>query len=60
MSNPNQHLPERSYPCRDCGITFETAELFSDHFLREGQIIIGCKTTPLFDNLANKQIERPA
>jgi hypothetical protein len=40
---PNQHLPERSYPCKDCGRVFGTAEEFSDHFLRDGLIIVGCK-----------------
>ena len=33
-SNANQHLPEKSFTCRDCGFSFPTAKDFSDHFER--------------------------
>lgn len=41
---PNQHLPERQYPCRDCKQEFSSSQEFSDHFQREGFNITGCKT----------------
>lgn len=41
---PNQHLPERQYPCGDCKQIFNSAVEFSDHFEREGLEIIGCKS----------------
>jgi hypothetical protein len=34
------------FPCRDCGLTFETGEDFSNHFARLGNgsnVITGCK-----------------
>lgn len=57
----NQHLPERSYPCRDCNRAFGTAEEFSNHFSRlevDGQptiIITGCSSP-----VPTRLMERPA
>ena len=33
-SNANQHLPEKTFTCKDCGFSFPTAKDFSDHFER--------------------------
>ena len=49
-STQSQHLPEKSYTCKDCGFTFTNATDFSNHFDRlignDGKptlIIIGCE-----------------
>jgi len=53
---PNQHLPEKQYPCKDCGCEFTTAEEFSNHFERDGFIIIGCKSaTPTLPFVEGKR-----
>lgn len=51
MSKPEQHLPEKSFNCRDCNQSFPSAEAFSDHFTRLAGpdnkptiIITGCST----------------
>ena len=54
-----QHLPERSYACRDCDWTFDTAAEFSEHFERAGDsiFIIGCKPAEplLFPRTAQRE-----
>ena len=58
---PNQHLPERSYECKDCGRVFGTAQEFSDHFIRLGDsiIITGC-SIPATGPRRVATMERPA
>lgn len=48
-STSNQHLPERAYTCKDCGMSFPSATDFTDHFDRligeDGKstiIVAGC------------------
>jgi hypothetical protein len=59
---PNQHLPERQYPCKDCRTVFDTPKAFSDHFEREGFVIVGCKDSApaLPFPKAQRPVERPA
>jgi len=59
--NANQHLPERSYECRDCGKVFGTAQEFSDHFVRvkDSILMTGC-SIPVTGPQRVATIERPA
>ena len=45
----NQHLPEKAFTCKDCEVSFPTAEDFNNHFDRllgadgkETIVITGC------------------
>lgn len=49
MSQPEQHLPEKSFQCKDCNGIFRSAEDYRDHFERltnsegkPGIVITGC------------------
>lgn len=47
---------EGKFVCKDCGVEFETAANYSDHFKREGIRIIGCNTKPLAEVLEESQL----
>lgn len=33
----------KGFPCSGCKKSFETASAFVEHFVREGQLVVGCK-----------------